>query len=236
MHIARAGACLRGFRQSLGRYQHGGFDVRRRRRPGQLANGEPEPIGGRQNHGLAGYLDTNSGQHRQRVIPACGHRDLADRLGEQLGGDDPGLIGQGRQRRVVLDRHGRQGEFRAAAVQQHPRAFHADIHRFGRKRPCDVRQQPSGHQNASRRSYLGCNLYFGRHFVVESRDGQAIVGTCQQHAGEHRNRRPGRQVTSHPGHRVGEVFAHEPALQIGETNRRCRHVHSVPSINSQLML
>ena len=175
-----AGACLRGFRQRLRRHQHGGFDVSRSRRPGQLANGEPEPIGRRQNHGLAGYLDTNSGQHRQRVIPACGHCDLADRLGEQLGGHDSRLIGQGRQRRVVLDRHGRQGEFRAAAVQQHPGAFHADIHRFGRKRPCDIRQQPPGHQNASRRSYLGCNLYFGRNLVVESRDGQAILGTGQQ--------------------------------------------------------
>ena len=49
-------------------------------RPGELANGEPESVGGRQNDLLAGDLDANAGQHRQRVVTAGGDGDLADGL------------------------------------------------------------------------------------------------------------------------------------------------------------
>ena len=71
----------------------------------------------------------------QRVVPAGGHRDLADRLGEEIRGNHARLVGQGGQRRVVLDRHRGQRELRAAAVQQHPGALDADIHRLGRGAP-----------------------------------------------------------------------------------------------------
>ena len=130
-------------------------------------------------------------------------------------GDDTRLLRQRGQRRVVLDGHRRQREPGTAAGQRHPGALDADVDRLGRQRPGDVGQQPTGHQNASRRSDFGRNLHFGRHLVVESGDRQTVVGTGEQHTGQHRHRRPGRQVACHPGHRVGEVFAHQPELQVG---------------------
>ena len=75
-----------------------------------------------------------------------------------------------------------------------------------------------GHQNASGRSDFGSNLHLGRHFVVESRDRQPLVGAGQQHAGQHGHRRPGRQISGNPRDRIGEVFAYQAEFQIGETN------------------
>jgi hypothetical protein len=115
--VRAVGAGFRGFCQRLGRYQHGGLDIGGFRRPGQLAHCKPEPVGGRQNHLLAGNLDADAGQHRQRVIAAGGNGNLTDGLGEQLRGDDTRLVGQSRQRRVILDRHGRERETGAAAGQ-----------------------------------------------------------------------------------------------------------------------
>ena len=171
---------LGGLGQSLGRDQHRGLDVGGLRRPRQLANREPEPVGRRQNDLLAGNLDPDAGEHRQRVVTAGGNGDLADRLGEQISGDHAGLVGQGRQRRVVLDGHRRQRESCAAAGQRHAGALDADVDRLGRQRPGDVRQQPSGYQNASRRSDFGRNLNLGRDFVVESGDRQTVVGAGEQ--------------------------------------------------------
>ena len=84
MHVGAVGAGLRGFGQRLRRHQHRGLDIGGFRRPGQLANRKPEPVGGRQNHLLAGDLDPDAGQHRQRVVAAGGDGDLTDGLGEQL--------------------------------------------------------------------------------------------------------------------------------------------------------
>ena len=138
VHIAGARTGLRGFGQRLGRHQYGRFDIRRIRRPGQLPDRKPEPVGRGQNHALAGDFDADAGQHRQSVIAAGSHRHLPDRFGEQVGGNDTRLVGQGWQRRIVLDSHRRQGEFRTTAVEQDPCALDADVHRFGRQRPGDI--------------------------------------------------------------------------------------------------
>ena len=203
----------------------------RGRRPGQLAHGQPESVGGGQNDLLAGDLDADAGQHRQRVIPAGRDRDLTDRLGEQIRGHHTGLLGQRRQRRVVLDRHGRQRESGATAAQRHPGALDADVHRLGRQRPGDVGQQPARipkrfpekrfqRRRAPRPRPRSRNPEMVRPSSEPVSSTPASTGTVG---------RVGR-IAGDPCHGIGEVLANQAKLQIGQTNRRRRHVHSVPSI------
>ena len=157
VHVAAVGARLGCLGQGLRRCQDRRLDVCRIRRPGQLPHGQAEPIGGRQNDLLTGDLDPDAGEHRQRVVAARGDGHLADGLVEELGGDHAGLVGERGQRRVVLDGHRGQREPRAAAAQQYPGALDADVDGLGGQCPGDVRQQPAGYQNASRRSDFGGN-------------------------------------------------------------------------------
>ncbi len=119
----------------------------------------------------------------------------------------------------------------ATAGQRHPGAFDADVNRLRRQRPHDIGEQPTRYQNASRRGYFSCDLDFCGNLVVESRDGQPVIGSGEQHPPcQHGHRRPRREIAGNPGDRIGEVFAGQSKFQIRETCRR--HVHSVPSMHT----
>ena len=106
VHLGSRGAGLGRLRQRLRRDQHGGLQAGRRRRPGQLADRETEPVGGRQNHGVPGDLHPDAGEQPvlffgqigvevERpggVLRAGGFEERRDGVRGHLAGDVPRAV------------------------------------------------------------------------------------------------------------------------------------------------
>ena len=81
-----------GVGEHAGGDEHGGVQPGRHGRPAQLADGEPVAVGGDQGQRVLGDLDPDPGQRGQRVVPARGDSDLADRRGERVGADGSPVV------------------------------------------------------------------------------------------------------------------------------------------------
>ena len=66
--------------EHLGRHQRGRRHVGAARVPGELAEREPEAVGGEQRDRRALDLDPDAGEHRQHVVAAGGGDRLGDRV------------------------------------------------------------------------------------------------------------------------------------------------------------
>ena len=117
-----------------------------------------------------------------------------------------------RQRRIVLDRHQRQREPRAAAADRDLGSVHREVHGVRRQRPADLGQQPAADQRPAGDRGVHLDLDLGRDLVVEAGDGQRAVGDLQQDPAEDRNRRAGRQAACGPRDRIGERVTLNPEL------------------------
>src|SRR6266568_3243480 len=104
------------------------------------------------------------------------HCDLGHRGGEPGRVDGTGGGRHLRQRRVVLDRHRRQGEPGTAADQLQVRPDRGHVDRLGGQRLGDLGEQPAGDQ----RGTVGVALHVGTdlagHLVVEAGYGQPPTG------------------------------------------------------------
>ena len=169
-------------------------------------------------------LQPDPGEHRQRVVAAGRHRDLAHRLGQPVGRDGAGQLRHRGQLRVVLDRHGRQAEPAAAAGDRRPRAVDDQVHRLGRQRTGDVGQQPAGHQHPTGIADGRVELDPGRGLVVEPGHRPAghrparrtaSISTPPSTGTEGRRR----QAARDPGGGIGQDVAFDPELHGRDLSR-----------------
>ena len=117
-----------------------------------------------------------------------GDGDLADRLGEGVAVDDAGGRRHVGQRRVVLDRQGRQAELRVAAGDGQPRPLGDDVDRVRRQRPGDLGEQPARHQDAA--ALAGLDVDLRRAPTPRSRSRRPTAGCPRPPAGSRRARAP----------------------------------------------
>ena len=83
---------------------------------------------------------------------------------------------------------------------------------LGRLREMSASSRPE-HQDRAGLGDVGRDGDLGGDLVVERRQGQrALLVGLEQHAGEHRHRRTGRQAAGHPGHGLGEDVTLDPEL------------------------
>ena len=184
-------------------------------RPGELACRQPVAVGGHQRQLLAVDLDPDSGENRQRVVAAGRDRDLAHGTGEDLARDGSRRGRHGRQRRVVVHRHGQQREAGVAAGHHHLAALGHDLDWPGRQAARNVGEQPARDEDPTRLADVGVDLDPGRDLVVEPGQPQPRrPGRLRLHqdAGEHGHRRSGRQAARRPRDRLGQDVTFDPEL------------------------
>ena len=125
----------------------------------------------------------------------------------------PLAVGDGRQGRVVVGRHLHEAEPRRATGHRDLVALGRDVDRLARQVAGDVGEQPAEDEHGAALGDLGRDGDLGGDLVVERRQGQgALVVGLDEHTGEDRHRRAGRQASGHPGHGVGEDLTFDPKL------------------------
>src|SRR3984957_11844031 len=186
-------------RERSGRWGAGGGAAR-------AGDGEPVAVGGDQGESLALDLDPDAGQRGERVVPAGRGGRLAYRGRERVTPDGARRRGHLRQGRVVLGRHGQQGERRAATGERGPRAVGDDLHRAGGQAPGDLREQAAGDQGLAFLLRLDRHPGLRRDVIVEAGQGQ-VPGCLQADSRQDRDGGPGRQGTGRPRHGFSQYIA-----------------------------
>jgi hypothetical protein len=90
-----------------------------------------------------------------------------------------------------------------------------DLHRLGRQRLRDLGQESAGHERRPVGVAVHIDSHLAGHLVVEAGHPQPASGHSQHHAGEHRDRRAGRQRLRCPRDRIGEHVALNAELHGG---------------------
>jgi hypothetical protein len=199
--VDRAGGAerLRGVGERARAHQRDLGDARVGRVPPELAQREAVPVGREQGDLLALDLDADAGQQGQGVVAAGGDRHLGDGAGHLVAVDRARERGHRRQLRVVLDRHGEQGEPAGAAGDGHLGAVELHVDRLVRQRAGDLGEQAARDQHRARLAHVRRDLGARRHLVVEGGEAERAVRLgLDADAGEHRDRRAGGQAASDP--------------------------------------
>ncbi len=120
-----------------------------------------------------------------------------------------------RQRRVLVDRHGQQGEPARTAGERRPRepSVATSTGLPGRAREMSASSRPET-STVPGVGDLGRHLDPGGDLVVEARQPSATpsASASQQQSGEHRHRRPASAGPRHPGHRFGQDVTFDAEL------------------------
>ena len=161
--LGAAGQRAGGVAEHPGGDEHGGVEPGRDRRPAQLADREPVPVGGDQGQRVLVDLHPDAGQRGQRVVPARGDGHLADGARRTRRRRRSPWSPACRQRRVLLGGQQHQGERGAAALDGRPGPVGGEVDRLGgqatarsrraacpRPAPCRARRPAPGSSTGRR--------------------------------------------------------------------------------------
>ena len=151
-------------------------------------------------------VDVHTGEHRQGVILAGGRNDLADGLHEELRVNGAGDLRQDRELGVIIQRNERQLETGGTTDQQNLVVFLRHLDFLVGQGSNDVREQLTGHGDASRLIHHASDTHAGGDFVVEAGEFQTIVIRGDQHGAQYRLGDLRGKAARDPRYGVGEVI------------------------------